>query len=320
MSVWISVIVVGVLLLGVAYFVMGYIVYTRLANVRGSCDMHLGNRPDHFTDITDWGVADLSPFFMPAYETVSFPSRQAKLQISGWYVEGDPGAPAIIVVDGLGGCKYAQATLVPAGILAHDGFNVLMIDLRNTGDSDFDNGYSGIGNKEYQDVLGAWDWLMAEKGFEAEQIGILGNSLGASAVLFAFQNEPRIATIALNSPFANLQQIIREEMGNNNIPGFLAPASILMGKLFGGQDLLEREPVAALLSAGERPVWILHSTGDTRIGVHHSYQLQAAAEAAGVDATFWFVDDIAHVRVPGFMPEEFRARLDGFFRKHLATR
>jgi dipeptidyl aminopeptidase/acylaminoacyl peptidase len=308
-----------VLLLVVAYFAVGYIVYTRLANVRGSCDMHLANRPDHFTNITGWPERDFSPFFMPAYEEVRFPSRQTNLQISGWYVQGDPGAPAIIVVDGLGGCKYAQATLVPAGILWHDGFSVLMIDLRNTGDSDLDNGYSAIGNKEYLDVLGAWDWLNREKGFSPEQIGILGNSLGAAAVLFAFQAEPRMAAIALNSPFANLPQIIREEMRNNRYPGFLAPVSIWMGKVVSGENIVERDPVQALLSAGKRPVWVVHSTADTRIGVHHSRQLQAAAEQAGIDATFWYVDGVGHVRTPGVMPEEFRARLGGFFRQHLAT-
>ncbi len=314
-------VLVVVLAVGVAaYFVIGYIVYTRLANVRGSCDMHLENRPDHFTNITGWPVDDFSPFFMPQYETVRFPSRQSELQISGWYVAGESDAPAIIVVDGLGGCKYAQATLVPAGILARDGFNVLMIDLRNTGDSDFDTGYSGVGNKEYLDVLGAWDWLIAEKGFAPEQIGVLGNSLGAAAVLYAFQNEPRLAAIALNSPFSNLPQIIREEMRTNNVPGFLAPASILTGKWFGGQNLVERDPVEALLSAGERPVWVVHSSGDTRIGIHHAYWLQAAAEATGLNATFWFVDEVGHVRVPGVMPDEFQARIGSFFRTHLGKR
>ena len=312
-------VVIVVLLLGVGYFVLGYIVYTRLANVRGSCDMHLENRPDSFTNVTGWPVTDLSPFFIPTYETVRFPSRQADLQISGWYAERDPNAPVIIVVDGLGGCKYAQATLVPAGILWHDGFNVLMIDLRNTGDSDSDNSYSSIGNKEYEDVLGAWDWLVQEKGFAPERIGILGNSLGAAAVLFAFQHEPRIATIALNSPFANLPQIIREEMQANNFPGFLAPAGILMGRVVSGENLVEHDPVDALLSAGDRPVWIVHSAGDTRIGIHHSYAFQQAAEQAGINATFWFIDGVGHVRAPGVYPEEFRARLGDFFRTHLGA-
>lgn len=316
----IVVVLILVVVAAVAYLVFGYIVFTRLANLRGSCDMHLANRPDHFTNVTDWPVSDFSPFYMPTtYETVSFPSRDANLQLSGWYVEADPAAPVIIVVDGLGGCKYAQATLVPAGILWHDGFNVLMIDLRNTGDSDFDNGYSAIGNKEYADVLGAWDWLVQEKGFAPERIGILGNSLGAGAVLFAFQHEERITAIALNSPFANLPQIIREEMQNKGFPSFLAPAAIIVGRLVGGQDLVEHNPIDALLSAGQRPVWVVHSAADARIAIHHSYQLQEAAQQAGLNVTFWFIDDVGHVRSPGVYPDEFRAQLGGFFRTHLAA-
>jgi dipeptidyl aminopeptidase/acylaminoacyl peptidase len=254
---------------------------------------------------------------MSTYEEVRFNSRQSNLQISGWYVQGNPDAPAIIVVDGLGGCKYAQATLVPAGLLWHDGFNVLMIDLRNTGDSDSDNGYSAIGNKEYQDVLGAWDWLQQEKSFAPAQIGILGNSLGAAAVLFAFQHEPQIAAIALNSPFANLPQIIREEMRLNNFPGFFAPVSILMGRWVSGENLIEHDPVDALLSAGTRPVWIVHSAADTRIAIHHSHQLQQAAEQAALNVSFWFIDGVGHVRAPGVMPDEFQERLGTFFRANL---
>lgn len=303
----------------VTYFVLGYFIYQRLANVQGSCDMHLANRPDYFTNITGWPVDDFSAFFMPVYKEVRFPSRQPDLQISGWYVESDPSEPVIIVVDGLGGCKYAQAALVPAGILWHNGFNILIIDLRGTGDSDATHGYSSIGNKEYQDILGAWDWLVQEKGFAPDRVGILGNSLGAAAVLFAFQHEPRIAAIALNSPFANLPQIIREEMQNNGYPGLLAPAAIWMGRMVSGDNLVEHNPVDALLSAGERPVWILHSTGDTRVGVHHSYALQAAAEQAGINATFWFVEGVEHVRVPGVYPEEFAARLGKFFHTHLSS-
>src|SRR4051812_5846794 len=100
-------VVVLALLVAIVYFGLGYIVYTRLANVRGSCDMHLSNRPDHFTNVPGWRERDLSPFFNPTYETVSFPSRQKELQLSAWYAEAAPQASVIIVVDGLGGCKYA---------------------------------------------------------------------------------------------------------------------------------------------------------------------------------------------------------------------
>ncbi len=116
-----------------AYFGIGYVVYRQMATVRGDCDEHVGNSPDHFMDIggEDWPPFNFSPYYMASYEAVRFPSRQAGLNISGWYVEGDPDAPAVIFVHGKCGCKRAQDVLLPAGMLARNGFYVLMIDVRD---------------------------------------------------------------------------------------------------------------------------------------------------------------------------------------------
>ena len=148
---------------------------------------------------------------------------------------------------------------------------------------------------------------------------MFGNSLGAATVLFAFQHEPRVAAIALNSPFANLPQIIREEMMNHGYPSLLAPGAIFMGKRVSGESLVAHNPVDALLSAGDRAIWVVHSRADSRIAVHHSYDLQAAAQQAGINATFWFIDGVAHIQAPGTYPKEFQARLSEFFRTHLRS-
>ena len=44
-------------------------------------------------------------------------------------------------------------------MLHRAGFGVLLIDLRNHGASDIDNGRWAGGSKEFLDALGAWDWL-----------------------------------------------------------------------------------------------------------------------------------------------------------------
>ena len=144
-----------------AYCTAAYFVYRTLAYVEHSCDKHLVNRPEQITNVSEWPEMDFTPFQIPAdrYTDVRFPSRDPGLNIAGWYAPGDPTAPAVIVVEGLGGCRYAQAALVPAGMLWHAGYTVLMIDLRDTGDSDIEDGMSAVGSEEYQDVLGAWDWL-----------------------------------------------------------------------------------------------------------------------------------------------------------------
>jgi dipeptidyl aminopeptidase/acylaminoacyl peptidase len=153
-----------VVLLVIAYFGMGYVVYDKLVNVKGQCDEHLANRPDNFALHPEWPADfDVTPYFMSPYETVKFPSRDPGIEIAGWWIPKDPAAPAVILVHGLHGCKNAIEVLAPAGMLWRNGFNVLLIDVRDTGDSTFEDGRSAIGNEEYRDVLGAWDWLVKEK-------------------------------------------------------------------------------------------------------------------------------------------------------------
>jgi dipeptidyl aminopeptidase/acylaminoacyl peptidase len=312
----------GVALAGAAaavYFGIGYVVYRRMATVRGDCDEHMGNSPDHFVDIggEDWPPFDFSPYYMACYETVRFPSRQAGLNISGWYVKGDAGEPAVIVVHGKYGCKRAQDVLLPAGMLARNGFHVLMIDLRDVGDSDHDDGRASIGNDEYLDVLGAFDWLVGAKGFAPGRIGLFANSMGGAAAVYAFSEEPVIRALFLQSTFGNLRQVMQEELRRERLPALLAPAALTMGRAIDGVDLLARDPISAMQAVRGRSVFIVHSQNDPRVDVSQSKQLAAAAAAAGVKVTAWFPEKGYHVQTPAWYPEEFEQRMVGFFRENL---
>jgi uncharacterized protein len=314
----IAVVVILVVVLAAGYLAGGFVVYRNLADVAHSCDKHQPNTPAKFSDISGWPPMDYAPWFMPDFTPVRFPSRQAGLEIAGWYVESDPAAPVVIMVDGIGGCKNAQAVLVPAGMLWHNGFNVLLIDLRDTGDSEFEDGYSAVGNEEYQDVLGAWDWLQAQKGFSPERIGLYANSLGAATALIAFDQEPRVAALFVNSPFSNLLQAMRDELQRVGYPGFLAPAAIMAARLVSGDDLLAFDPSDGVRHAGNRPVFVVHSRADKRVSEQHSERLKAIAADAGVNATFWILDDNTdHVRAPATHTAEFAEKLSGFFRAAL---
>ena len=177
MKTWVKVLIgiaiALVVLLVIAYFGMGYVIYDKLGNVKGSCDEHLANRPDNFALHPEWPAGfDVTPYFMTGYEPVKFPSRDPGIEVAGWWIPAsppDPAAATVILVDGLGGCKNSIAVLAPAGMLWRNGFNVLLIDLRDTGDSTFQDGRSTIGNEEHRDVLGAWDWLVNEKGIDPKR-------------------------------------------------------------------------------------------------------------------------------------------------------
>jgi len=307
-------------LLGIAvivYLVSGYVIYERLANVTGSCGRHAVNRPDRILFDDNWPPLDLSRYAMPHYETVRFPSRQAGINIAGWWVPGDPNAPAVILVHGFDGCKNAIDVLVPAGMLWRNGFSVLLIDLRNIGDSDSDNGRSGAGNKEYLDVLGAWDWVVNEKGYAPSRVGLVGVSLGGAASLYAFSAEPRIAALFLESTYANLEQVIAEDIRHDGFPGSVAYSAILMGRIVDGENLLAHDPISAIRTAGARPVYIVHSREDARVPIDQAEELAAAARDVGVNVTIWFTDHGKHVQTPAVYPEEFERRLVRFFRDSL---
>ncbi len=318
MKLWLIILIGVAVLLIIAYLGMGYVIYDKLGNVKGSCDEHLANRPDNFALHPDWPAGfDVAPYYLSPYEAVTFRSRDPEIEVAGWWMPTDPDAPAVILVDGLGGCKNSIAVLVPAGMLWRNGFNVLMIDLRDTGDSTLDDGRSTIGNEEHRDVLGAWDWLVNEKGFGPGKIGLFANSLGGANANYAFAAEPRIAALFLQSTFGNLQEIISAELTRNNYPVFLAPGALLMGSILTGESLFARSPVEAIRQAAGRPVYIVHTRADSRIAISQSEQLAAAAQAAGVNVTTWFPDDGEHVQTPAAYPQEFERRMVGFFRSTL---
>ena len=305
-------VVVGVA--ATAYLGVGYAIYAQLSPVTPRCPTHADNTPAQFTVHSDkWSAFDTAPYRMPQFEAVAFASRQPGLQLAAWYVEADPHAPAVILTHGLGSCKHDHAILIPAGILHRAGYNVLMFDMRDHGFSDIEDGRTAIGNEEYLDLLGAWDWLRETKGTAPERIGLFGTSLGAATTLAAFAEEPRAAAAFVDSPFADLNVVIVEELQRNRYPTFLAPAGLLMARLVAGDDLLAHPPLDAVRNAAGRPLFIVHGDADTRLDQHHTRDMAALAAQTGANLDTWLPSGIGHVEAVLAEPELYEQKLITFF-------
>jgi dipeptidyl aminopeptidase/acylaminoacyl peptidase len=267
--------------------------------------------------VDEWSSFDVAPYFMPDFETIHFTSRQQGLSLTGWFVETKPDAPAVILTHGLNGCKCSPRILTIAGMLHRNGFNVLMYDMREHGESDIEDGRAAIGNEEYQDLLGAWDWLVKEKHVDPTRIGVFGESLGAGTTLIAFGQEPRLAAAFVDSPYSDLPQIIDEELARNNYPLFLAPGGIFLARLVAGDNLTAYSPQDAIYNDSGRPIYIVHGTGDTRIDVHHTLQLAELAKKVGANVAVWMPEEVGHVEAVFASPAEYEQRLVTFFLKSL---
>ena len=302
----------------VGYAGVGYIAYDRLTGVNSGCgtrDFRSQTPADFEAYNGDHSLTvDAAPYRFTDYQTVAFPAREAALTIRGWFAPGPAGAanPTVIVVHGRYSCRRDPIVMLPAGMLHAAGFGVLLIDLRNHGDSDVDNGRWAGGAKEFRDVLGAWDWLVA-RGHDPSRIGLFGASLGGGTVTIATGEEGRVAATWADSSYADADTAAWEYADSEGYPGWVAPAAIVVGRLLGESELGARSPDEEVAKLDGRPFAIVHGLSDTTVRPHHAIDLAAAAYAAGSAVEPWIVPGARHTEEMLLRPAEYEARLVAFF-------
>jgi uncharacterized protein len=203
-------------------------------------------------------------------------------------------------------------SLLPAGMLHRNGFNVLAIDLRNMGSSDIDNGRMAGGTKEHKDVLGAWDWLVTTKGIAPEKIGLFGYSLGGASALIAMGEEPRVAATWADSSFADVEILVNDMLETSGLKP-LIPVGLFVGRILSGDDILSIQPIDVVPALTDRPVFIVHGTADTIIPIKQAYLLIDALKSGGADIQYWIAHDSQHVGTMFDYPDDYENRLVRFF-------
>jgi dipeptidyl aminopeptidase/acylaminoacyl peptidase len=319
------------LLAGILYLGAGYAVYLQVTATNPEClPQSERNRPESFFVHAYDEVLedDLSAWAFDDYQAVRFPSLDPEVTLGAYEVIRDPDAPWVVIVHGVRSCKLNSEVLLPAGMLAHAGFNSLLIDLREHGDSDAPEGRVSGGQKEYRDVLGAWAWLQEHHGVDPDRIGVMGHSMGAGTVAMAFAEEPRMKTAWLDSSYTSLGEVIKTELSFAGFPPWLLHSTVWMARLVGGIDLTDRPPIEAARRVRDRSLMIVHNRQDERIPIWHGERMCEVAKAsvsAEGHVDCWFIDVSREVKgAPGdgraghvvahfADPETYRSRLLGFF-------
>jgi len=310
--------VLGVATLARAYLYARARILDRLLAVVPNCDERwIGQTPAAFAVP---GV-DAGPFQMPDYEAVTIPSLDAAISLSGWYIGSDTGraARAVVIVHGHNSCKREDRILLAAGMLRRHGISVLLIDLRNHGDSTVHTGRFAGGIREYRDVLGAWDWLVTAKGFDPAHVGLMGFSLGAATALIAAGVESRVAATWADSGYADLGAALRAEIERAGYPTWFASVAYLMIRLERGDDMTSLSPAAAVAKLHGRPLYIVHGTADTRLSVQYADDLAAEYRAAGGTIEPWIVAGSRHTEAIVNHAAEYERRLVWFFDSTIGT-
>lgn len=295
-----------------AYLYGSLVIYDQLSLTVAKCGGRFTeNTPASFVSK---GI-DTAPYRMPDYESLTLASRDPGIDISAWYVAAEDGTAgrAVVLVHGHDSCKRDDQILLAAGMLHRDGIAVLLIDMRNHGDSTVVNGRYAGGTREYRDALAGWDWLVNERGFAPSRVGMYGQSLGAATALIATGEEPRVAAVWEDSSYADLDVAVQAELARNGYPSFIRFGGYLVARIRSGDDLLSLSPLGAVAKLDGRPIFITHGSADTRLSVQYALDLASAVAADGGSVQAWIVDGAEHTQAIVVQTAEYERRLDAFF-------
>ena len=106
---------------------------------------------------------------------------------------------------------------MPATMLANAGFNVLMFDQRNHGDSSCPTGRYFAGTREWEDLNTVINWLIETKKIDTKNIGIHAVSGGTLATQFLMAERNDIPAFSLDSPVFDFEEIVKSELKWNGI-------------------------------------------------------------------------------------------------------
>lgn len=318
-------VVVAALLAG-GYLAIGASAYDDLSSLEPDCAGRWpGQDPSNMVALDASGTGtvrfDASDLRFSDFSEVSFPSRDARpLTIRAWYApaRAGTGGPAVVLVHGKGSCRRDPVVLMPAGMLHRAGFGVLMLDLRDHGGSDYEDGRWAGGVEEYLDVLGGWDWLVAQ-GYRPDRSGLFGTSLGAVTVTIATGQESRVGATWADSSASDIERAATEYAESEGWPGWIVPAGLLVGRLVSGDDLTALSPAEELTKLAGRPYFITHGDQDRTIQVHNAYENAEIATAAGTPVEPWIIAGAGHVKGIYLEPAEYERRLVAFFETALGA-
>lgn len=204
-----------------------------------------------------------------------------------------------------------------AWLFVENHYAVLAPDNRGHGESGGELVTYGL--READDVHRWVDWMIASE--HPRNVYGVGESLGAGVLLEALARERRFSAVVAECPFANFERVAEDRVAQR-MPGpplvrrgLAAPmvwAGFLYARVRYGLDFRDASPETAL--AGIRtPVLLIHGLADTNIYPSHSETLAARNPP---NVTLWLVPGAPHTAAFGTAPDEFRARVLGWFSDH----
>lgn len=266
-------------------------------------------------------------------------------RLSGEFWAQPHPAPTVVICHGY---RVNRTLLRPVAALEYShGYNTLLFDFRGHGESAA-VATSG-GNAEVRDLAAALDVAAQQPETLPGRLFIHGFSMGG-AVALLLPPRPDVAGIIADSPYARLDEILRQLITlqlTERSAGWAAPLRslrrgfpALARAVFAAGDLIFRvryhHPLGARpdmrlrslrirlsahtpASAKRPPILLIHSARDPLIPMDHTLRLALAARSSGMPVHAYFADSDTHCGAYGCDPDRYIAELQRLVSQGLAA-
>lgn len=233
-------------------------------------------------------------FFHPSQTEVLHPQRMGLahedvyittadgLRLHGWYLRAARPRGTVLYLHG--NAENISTFIALVHWLPAAGYNVLLLDYRGYGRSQGTPHAPGL----HRDAAAALDWLITRGGVDAEQLVVLGHSLGGSVAIRAVADSPhrtRIRGVATEGAFSSYRRIARQKM---KLLWLTRPLRMPLGYLI-NDDYAAEDVVARLAPV---PLFIIHGEQDAVVTPDHAQRL---FERAGEPRELWLRPRGGHV-------------------------
>jgi dipeptidyl aminopeptidase/acylaminoacyl peptidase len=244
-----------------------------------------GNGPFPGPGWEKWVGTDLSEWWMVGvpYEAVTIPVSE-NINLSAWWITPEnSNGKTVIVTHGIGTSRRDFNTLLPTGMLVKNGFNVLLVDTRDTGESTCTDGRHSAGQEESSDFAKVAQWLVNEQGIDSASLGMFGVSGGAIATSLLPAKTDLVSAFAMEGTIFDFNAAATREVEYQGFPGFLWQLALASAQLFHGVNLTETSAMQGIEAAGDKPMLILHGDIDQRLDYQSSVDFYEYAKGVGAD-------------------------------------
>lgn len=249
------------------------------------------------------------------YENVSFPAGDdPNLILKAWYFPPSPEKNGATIIYVHGFQAERSWLLSQARFMIDEGYGALMLDLRNSGESDGDTTY--FSEKEWHDVEGAVNYLSTRPEVNMDKLGIMGRSMGGGVVIRAQAELQVFKFVIAQSTFTDIPSLVNDVIPlSTGLPSFpFSPLIVFFAQQETGFDVNTVNSIEQLQRFKDTPILIMHGTKDDWIPFAHGQQLY---EAAKEPKQFYPIEGAPHYPVLDADPEGIKKVLLDFVNAYL---